>query len=332
MNKKLKTKKTNKSIAVLCSGGDSPGMNCAIRAIVRSAIYHGMTVWGIERGYSGLLEGEFIPMNASSVGNIMQRGGTILKTSRCPEFLKKHTRAEAVHILNRKGIDALIVIGGDGSFNGANLMSKENNYPVIGIPGTIDNDISGTEYTIGFNTAVETAISAVDKIRDTAASHDRTFLVEVMGRNSGSLAVHVGVCTGAENILLPQEKINYPQIVEDIKRGIARGKNSSIIIVAEGKVEGRSYEIQKTLKSKFKLDSRVCILGHTQRGGSPSAIDRYFASKMGNLAVQAILNQNLNTVTSYMNGKFTLVPLVNCLKKKDDVDPESLNLAKTLSI
>jgi 6-phosphofructokinase 1 len=211
-------------------------------------------------------------------------------------------------------------------------MSKENDYPVIGIPGTIDNDISGTSYTIGFNTAVETGIEAVDRIRDTAASHERTFLVEVMGRNSGTLALHVGVCTGAENILFPQEKVNYEQVAADIKRGINRGKNSSIIIVAEGKVEGRSYEIAKTLKQKYKLDSRVCILGHTQRGGAPSAIDRFFASKMGHLAVHAVINKNFNTVTVYVDGKFSLSPIEKCLKKKDLVEQEYLDLAKVLSI
>lgn len=329
---KLKAPKKIKSIALLCSGGDSPGMNCAIRAIVRTAIFNKLKVWGIKKGYSGLLEGEFSEMDASSVGNIMQRGGTILKTSRCPEFHNKDIREEAVHILRRKGIDALVVIGGDGSFNGAHLMSKENHYPVVGIPGTIDNDIDGTQYTIGFNTAVETAIAAVDKIRDTAASHDRTFLVEVMGRNSGTLALHVGVCTGAENILFPQSKVDYKKIVDDIKRGIYRGKNSSIIIVAEGHIEGRSYEIQKTLKQKHRIDSRVCILGHTQRGGAPSAIDRYFASKMGHLSVEAIMLHQYNTVTAYVDGHFRLVPLEKCLKKRDLVDPEYIKLAKTLSI
>lgn len=335
-SKKVTTKKSDssqiRSIALLTSGGDGPGMNAAIRAIVRAGIYNGLKVWGIHRGYAGLLEGEIELMSASSVGNIMQRGGTILKTSRCPEFHKKEIRGEAAHILRRKGIDALIVIGGDGSFNGAHLFHKENNFPVVGVPGTIDNDISGTQYTIGFNTAVETAIDAVDKIRDTAASHDRTFLVEVMGRNSGTLALHVGVCTGAENILFPQDKVNYEQIVNDIKRGIMRGKNSSIIIVAEGKVEGRSYEIQKMLKSQYKLDSRVCILGHTQRGGNPSAIDRFFASNMGCLAVEAIMKMNFPSVTAYVDGHFTLVPLENCLKKKNEVEEKYINLAKVLSI
>ncbi|MFZ4712657.1 MAG: 6-phosphofructokinase [Bacteriovoracaceae bacterium] len=332
MAKKSTVNTKIKHIGVLTSGGDSPGMNCAIRSIVRSGIYHNLKVSGIHRGYTGLLEGEITPMEVSSVGNILQRGGTILKTSRCADFMKKNVREEAVHILRRKGIDALIVIGGDGSFNGAHLMSKENDYPVIGIPGTIDNDISGTSYTIGFNTAVETGIEAVDRIRDTAASHERTFLVEVMGRNSGTLALHVGVCTGAENILFPQEKINYEQVAADIKRGIARGKNSSIIIVAEGKAEGRSYEIAKNLKTKFKLDSRVCILGHTQRGGAPSAIDRFFASKMGDLAIHAIINKNFNTVTVYVDGKFSLSPIDKCLKKKDLVEQEYLDLARVLSI
>ena len=251
MTKENDRPQTIKSIAVLCSGGDSPGMNCAIRSVVRTGIGSGLEVYGIQRGYQGLLQGNFRLMNESSVGNIIQKGGTMLQTSRCPEFFQKETRKEAANLLKRKNIDALVVIGGNGSFAGAMALHKEHNFPVVGIPGTIDNDISGTDYTIGFDTAVQTAVEAVDKIRDTAFSHERTFIVEVMGRKSPDIALHVGVCTGAENIILPHSDIDYKQISSDIERGIRRGKGSSILIVAEGEGPGLSYEVQKELKEKY---------------------------------------------------------------------------------
>lgn len=319
-------------IGVLCSGGDSPGMNCAIRAVVRTAIYHGMKVTGIKRGYAGLLRGEFELMNLSSVGNIIQRGGTILQTSRSPEFMKPVFRKKAVDILKAQGIEALVVIGGDGSFNGANALWEEHQFPVIGIPGTIDNDISNTEYTIGFDTAVQTAIEAVDRIRDTAHSHARTFLVEVMGRNSASIALKVGVCTGAENILLPHDKVNHQKLVDDIQRGMARGKDSSIIIVAEGPVAGRSYEIQNILKDMHHVDTHVVILGHIQRGGSPESNDRFIASQMGNMAVEALMEGKFPVVTVVQKGKVLTTDLKNCVTKADHNFTEYLTLAQTLSI
>ncbi|MBL7663633.1 MAG: 6-phosphofructokinase [Bacteriovoracaceae bacterium] len=321
-----------KKIGFLCSGGDSPGMNCAIRAIVRTALYHNIKPVAIHQGYAGLLQGKFTPMDASSVGNIIQRGGTIIQTSRCPEFHEKKTRKKAAELLRKQKIEGLIVIGGDGSFNGAQLFSTENNFPVIGIPGTIDNDISSTEYTIGFDTAIQTAIEAVDRIRDTASSHARIFLVEVMGRNSSSIAMKVAVCTGAENVIVPKIKVDYQEIADGINRGISRGKTSSIIIVAEGEKEGRSYEIQKNLREKFQLDSRVCILGHVQRGGSPSALDRYVASHMGHIAVKALIEKKFNTVAVVKNGKVTLAPLSECLAKTDPFKEDHLLLAKILSI
>jgi 6-phosphofructokinase 1 len=319
-------------IGLLCSGGDSPGMNCAIRAVVRTALFNGIQVTGIKRGYAGLLRGEFQNMNLSSVGNIIQRGGTILQTSRCPEFMKPTFRKKAVDILKAQGIEALVVIGGDGSFNGAKALWDENQFPVIGIPGTIDNDISSTEYTIGFDTAVQTAIEAVDRIRDTAHSHARTFLVEVMGRNSSAIALKVGVCTGAENILLPHEKVNHQKLVDDIQRGIARGKDSSIIIVAEGPVAGRSYEIQHLLKDKYHMETHVVILGHIQRGGSPSSNDRFIASQMGNMAVEALMAGDYPKVTVVQNGKVLLNDLANCTTKSDLNFSEYQRLAQTLSI
>ena len=319
-------------IGILCSGGDSPGMNCAIRAVVRTAFFHGMKVTGIKRGYAGLLRGEFQSMNLSSVGNIIQRGGTILQTSRSPEFSKPEFRKKAVDILKAQKIDALIVIGGDGSFKGAMALWDEHNFPVIGIPGTIDNDISNTEYTIGFDTAVETAIEAVDRIRDTAHSHARTFLVEVMGRNSSAIALKVGVCTGAENVLLPHEKVNYQKIVDDIQRGISRGKESSIIIVAEGPVSGRSYEIQNILKDMFHMEAHVAILGHIQRGGSPSSDDRFIASQMGNLAVEELIAGRFPVATVVQKGKVISTDLINCTTKEDHNFVEYQKLAQTLSI
>lgn len=319
-------------IALLCSGGDAPGMNCAIRAVVRTAIYHGHKVLGVKRGFAGLLRGEFQDMTLSSVGNILQRGGTILQTSRSPEWMKPEFRAKGAEILRAQGVDGLIVIGGDGSFNGANALYTEHQFPVIGIPGTIDNDISNSEYTIGFDTAVQTAIEAIDRIRDTAHSHARTFLVEVMGRNSAAIALKVGVCTGAENILLPHDQIPLQKIVDDIQRGVARGKESSIIVVAEGPVAGRSYQIQKELKEKHHLDAHVCILGHIQRGGSPTSNDRFIASQMGSLAVEAITRGETSKVTVVQKGVVVLEDLAKCTLKNDSGFTQFKDLAEKLSI
>ena len=328
----MNPKSAIQTLGVLCSGGDSPGMNAAVRAVVRTALGQGLQVFGIERGYAGILDGSLKSMDASSVGNILQKGGTILRTSRCPEFHQAETRKEAINILRRKKIEALVVIGGDGSFKGASALYEEHKFPVIGVPGTIDNDISGTDYTIGFDTAVQTAVEAVDKIRDTAAAHARTFIVEVMGRRSPAIALHVGVCSGAENIVLPTDHVNFDQIAADIKRGISRGKDSSIIIVAEGEKSGLSYEIQSKLKEQFQIDAHVCILGHIQRGGSPSAIDRFIASSMGNLAVRALMEGHFPVVTAYVKGRVTTVPLSECLSKKTQYLPESIDLARSLSI
>jgi 6-phosphofructokinase 1 len=319
-------------IGILCSGGDAPGMNCAIRAAVRTAIYHGHTIMGIKRGYAGLLRGEFEAMTLSSVGNIIQRGGTILQTSRCPEWIKPEFRKKAADILRAQNIEGLIVIGGDGSFNGANALSVEHGFPIIGIPGTIDNDISHCDYTIGFDTAVQTAIEAIDRIRDTAHSHARTFLVEVMGRNSSAIALKVGLCTGAENILLPHDQVPLQKIVHDIQRGVARGKDSSIIVVAEGPVAGRSYQIQKEMKDKHQLEAHVCILGHIQRGGSPTSNDRFIASQMGALAVEAITSGNTAKVTVVQKGLVTLEELSKCVLKNDVSYSEFKSLAEKLSI
>ncbi|MDD4973234.1 MAG: 6-phosphofructokinase [Bacteriovorax sp.] len=321
-----------KRIAVLCSGGDSPGMNSAIRAVVRTGIGAGLEVFGVQKGYAGLLEGNIRQLDVSSVGNILQHGGTMLQTSRCAEFITPEGRREAANLLKRKKIDALIVIGGDGSFNGAMKLHDEHQIPVVGIPGTIDNDIDGTDYTIGFDTAVQNAVDAVDKLRDTANSHGRTFIVEVMGRRSPAIALKVGICTGAENVVLPTATIDYDKIAADIDRGIKRGKTSSIIIASEGEVEGVGYTIRNNLKDKFKLEAHVCILGHIQRGGNPTPTDRLIASQMGNFAVQALLAGELSSATVFLQGKVTLSPLKNCLRKKNEFDLGDVQLLTTLSI
>lgn len=321
-----------KSIAVLTSGGDSPGMNCAIRSVIRTAIGHGIKVYGIKRGYAGLLNNDIIEMNASSVGNIIQRGGTVLYSSRCPEFKEVGNRKLAHRILEDRDIDALVVIGGDGSFKGALALATENNFPVIGIPGTIDNDISGTDYTIGFDTAVNTAVEAVDKIRDTAASNDRTFLIEVMGARASSIAIKVGICTGAENVLLNSEKVDYQKISDDIRRGMRRGKNSSIIIVAEGDKPGRSYDIAHTLEDLHSINSRVCVLGHIQRGGSPSSNDRFYGSVMGMMAVDSLCNGDSRHAIVVRDNQIISTPLEDCFEKSDHVMKDFVGLSSELSI
>lgn len=326
------TAKTIKSLGVLCSGGDSPGMNAAVRSVVRTAIGLGIDVFGIYRGYAGLLEGNIQKLGLASVSNIIQRGGTILDTSRCPEFHTAEIRQEAAHILFRKHIDGLIVIGGNGSFAGAMELHREHGIPVIGIPGTIDNDISGTEYTIGFNTAVQTAIDAVDKIRDTASAHARTFLIEVMGHSSSNIALQVAVCTGAEHVVLSNQAVDYQKIVNDIKKGADRGKTSSIIIVAEGEKAGLSYQIKDVLMSQYDLCVHACVLGHIQRGGSPTALDRLIASRMGYAAVHALYQGQQAHVTALNKGELEMVPLAECLHGKNETSEPQLELISALAI
>lgn len=325
-------RKDIKTIAILTSGGDSPGMNCVIRSIVRSAIGQGLKVYGIQRGYTGLLNNNFKEMSASSVGNIIQRGGTILNSSRCPEFQEKSNRAKAAQILEDRGIDALIVIGGDGSFKGAIAMQTEFGTPVLGIPGTIDNDISNTDYTIGFDTAVQTAIEAIDKIRDTAASNERTFLIEVMGAESSSIAIKVAICTGAENVLLSHEEVDYEKIANAIRKGMRRGKNSSIIIVAEGETPGRSYDISKMLQDNYDIKSKVCVLGHIQRGGSPTSNDRFYGSAMGKLAVESLLAGKTEHAIVVQKSQIKSIPLKDCSHKSDHAMQSFEGIAESLSI
>ncbi len=319
-----------KAIAVLTSGGDAPGMNAAIRAVVRYALAQGVDVYGINKGYSGLLEGQISPLNASSVANIIQRGGTILKTDRCLAFHQKTVRREAANILQRKGIDGLVVIGGDGSFTGAHYLEKETGFPTIGVPGTIDNDIAGTEDTIGFDTAVNTAIDAIDRVRDTASSHDRIFLVEVMGRDSGFIGLRVAIGGGAETAILPEKKESVSTICRNIERGLQRGKTSSIIVVAEGKKPGLSTRLAADLE-KRGYSTKVCILGHTQRGGSPTAHDRLLASVLGASAVAYLLNGKSAAMVGVQKNEVALVPFKNVIGHKKSLPKQLLELAQILA-
>lgn len=326
----LPSKKKITSIAVLTSGGDAPGMNAAIRAVVRYGLAQGCEVHGIQKGYSGLLEGQIEQLHASSVANIIQRGGTILKTARCKPFLKKSVRREAANILRRNGIQGLIVIGGDGSFAGAHYMELENRFPTIGVPGTIDNDIFGTEDTIGFDTAVNTAIEAIDRIRDTASSHDRIFLVEVMGRDSGFIALLTGIGGGAETVIVPEAEQSMTQICATIERGIKRGKTSSIIVVAEGHKPGQSQKIAADLESRG-YSAKVCILGHTQRGGTPSAHDRMLASVLGASAVNFMLAGKSNAMVGVAKNQVVLSPFTKMVGVKKRLPKEYLQLANILA-
>ncbi len=319
-----------RSIAVMTSGGDAPGMNAAIRAVTRYALAHGLEVYGVQKGYSGLLEGEMEVLTPASVANIIQRGGTILKTDRCAAFHKKATRQEAANLLRRKGIDALVVIGGDGSFTGAHLLEKETGFPTIGIPGTIDNDIAGTEDTIGFDTALNTAIDAIDRIRDTASSHDRIFIVEVMGRSSGFIASAVGLGGGAETILVPEKRTTVAEVSRTIERGAKRGKTSSIIVMAEGETPGLCTKLAGSLE-KRGYPTKVCILGHTQRGGIPTAHDRVLASVLGASAVAYLLAGRSDSMVGVQSGAVKLVPFKVAVGGRKKLSLDQLELSQTLA-
>jgi 6-phosphofructokinase 1 len=277
-------------IGVLTSGGDSPGMNAAIRAVIRTGTYHGLEMFGIMRGYQGMYEGDIHKMESRSVANIIQRGGTILKTSRCKEFFEPAGRKKAYASLKKHGINGLVIIGGDGSFKGAQLFSNEFDIPCIGLPGTIDKDIAGSDFTIGFDTAVNTAVEAIDKIRDTADAHDRLFVIEVMGRDAGYIALHSGIATGSENILIPERKTVVEELIQQMQEKERRKKLVNLIVVAEGDDFGGANEVARIIKEKVpKMEVRVCILGHIQRGGNPTCIDRLIASRMGYAAVEALI-------------------------------------------
>lgn len=323
-----------KNIGILTSGGDSPGMNAAIRALVRASLYHNLKVTGILRGYEGLIQADFIPMDGKSVANIIQRGGTILKTARCDSFRTKEGRELAHKNLTESDIDALVVIGGDGTFTGADIFSKEFDFPIIGLPGTIDNDLVGTDFTIGYDTAINTVVNAVDKIRDTAESHDRLFIVEVMGRDSGLIALRSGIGVGAEAILIPEAKVGVPELMHRIETG-RKDKASKIIIVAEGDEAGGAYVIGETLKEKFpKYDIRVSVLGHIQRGGSPSCMDRVLASRLGVAAVEGLLEGKTDVMAGLVNKEIVFTPFSQAIKHIDaeKITPSWLKLVEILSL
>ena len=325
-------KKTVTKIGVLTSGGDAPGMNAAVRAVVRTGIYHGLDVFGIMRGYTGMVENDIFKMEGRSVANIIQRGGTILKTSRCKEFLTPEGRKKAYGNLKKLGINGLVIIGGDGSFRGAQTFSNEYDIPCVGLPGTIDKDIAGTGFTIGFDTAVNTAVEAIDKIRDTADAHDRLFIIEVMGRDAGYIALHSGIATGAENILIPERKTDIEEVIKQLAEKERRHKLVNLIVVAEGDDFGGADEIAKIITQRLPMQEvRVCILGHIQRGGSPSCFDRLIASRMGYSAVECLLEGRHNVFVGMVNNRMHYTPLNEAVKKKQRINEEWMKIVKILA-
>ena len=321
-----------KTIGILTSGGDAPGMNAAIRAVVRSAIYYGCKVYGINRGYKGLLEEDLTEMNLSSVGDIIHRGGTILKSSRCEEFKTEEGRKLGVKVLKKYGIDCLVVIGGDGSFNGAKKLS-EMGFPAIGIPGTIDNDLEYTDYTIGFDTAMNTVIDAIGKIRDTSSSHERVNIVEVMGRNCGDLALYAGIAGGAETIIVPEVDVKLDEIALRLKTTQKRGKRHSIIVMAEGVEKvGSASDLKKVLTEEAGADVRVTVLGHVQRGGSPTSFDRILASRFGYRAVELLLEGKSSRVVGIKDNKIIDMDIQEALAMPKTFNRELYEMAKVLSI
>ena len=322
-----------KKIAVFTSGGDSPGMNACIRSVVRSAKYYNMETVGIVRGYDGMINGDFKNFEAGDVSNIIQKGGTILKTARSKGFMTYEGRKQAFENLKKEGIEGVVAIGGDGTFKGACVFAEEFDMPFVGIPGTIDNDLVGTDNTLGYDTALNTVIWAVDKLRDTADSHDRLFIVEVMGKDAGFIALRSGISVGAEAILVPETTTYIDKLLDILEKGWKRKKSSSIIIVAEGDDSGGAYEIAKQVKEKFPVyDTRVTILGHIQRGGSPSAVDRVLGSRMGLAAVEALRDGKRNEMVGIVNNKIHFTPFEKAIKHHDTLNAELLKLAEILSL
>lgn len=322
-----------KKIGVFTSGGDSPGMNAAIRSVVRTCAYLNVECVGIYRGYEGMMEGDFQVMDARSVNNIINKGGTILKSARCAAFKTKEGRQIAYDQLMAAGIDAFVVIGGDGSFTGALNFNKDFNFPVIGIPGTIDNDIFGTTYTLGFDTALNTVVECIDKIRDTASSHNRLFFVEVMGRDVGHIALNAGVGAGAEEILIPEENLGLERLLESLKRSKLSGKSSSIVVVAEGDKTGKNvFELKEYVEQHLPIyDVRVSVLGHMQRGGPPSCFDRVLASRMGVKAVEALLEGKTNLMVGIQDNAITLTPISKAIKGHTKIDRELLRVSEIMT-
>jgi len=323
-----------KHIAVVTTGGDCPGLNAAIRAVVRTSVYHGITVTGVMHGYDGLIKGEFISLTTGSVGNILQHGGTILKTARSEAFRTDEGKKLAYQNLQQEEIEAMVVIGGDGSLRGANDFILKHNFPIMAIPKTIDNDVFGTDAAIGFDSAVNTVIHAIDNIRDTAASHDRLFFIEVMGRGSGNIALTSGIGGGAEAILIHETKTNIEQLVNILERGWKRKKTSMIVIVAEGDEAGDAYKIAEQVKTRLRnqLDTRVTVLGHVQRGGSPTCADRVLASRLGVAAVEGLVEGRKNEMAGIINNKVVFTPLSEVITRKKEIDLGLVKIAEILSL
>lgn len=318
-----------KKIAVLTSGGDAPGMNAAVRAVVRKAMYHDIEVYGVYQGYHGLVNNNIHKMERGTVGDKIQRGGTFLQSARCPEFKDPEVRQKGIDNLKQLGIEGLVVVGGDGSYRGAQRLNEEG-IKTIGIPGTIDNDINGTDFTIGFDTALNTIIEAIDKIRDTASSHERTFIVEVMGRNAGDLALWSGLAGGAETVLVPEHKKDIKEIADKIQQGIERGKKHSIIVVAEGVMSG--HECGEQLKKYINVDTRISVLGHMQRGGSPSGLDRVLASRLGGYAVELLMNDETGLAVGIQNNKLSKTSFDDIFSATHTLDEQMYALSNELSI
>ncbi|UFH35230.1 MULTISPECIES: 6-phosphofructokinase [Flavobacterium] len=325
--------KTIKKIGVLTSGGDSPGMNAAIRSVVRTCAYHNIECIGIYRGYQGMIEGDFKEMGPRSVNNIVNKGGTVLKSARSLDFKTSEGRIKAHENLLKAGIDALVVIGGDGTFTGGLLFNSEFDFPIMGIPGTIDNDIYGTSHTLGYDTALNTVVDVIDKIRDTASSHNRLFFVEVMGRDAGHIALNAGIGAGAEEILIPEENLGLDRLLESLQKSKASGKSSSIVVIAEGDKIGKNvFELKDYVEANLpEYDVRVSVLGHMQRGGSPSCFDRVLASRLGVKAVESLLEGKSNYMVGLQNDKVNLTPLEQAIKGKSEIDRELLRVSDIMS-
>lgn len=322
-----------KCIGILTSGGDAPGMNAAIRAVTRAAIYNGLSVKGIYRGYKGLITDEIVDFKTENVSNIIQRGGTILKTARSQEFKTPEGRKLAYENMKKEGIDALVIIGGDGSLTGARIFAEEYDVPCVGLPGTIDNDLYGTDTTIGYDTALNTIMEAVDKIRDTATSHERLFFIEVMGRDAGFLALNGAIATGSEAAIIPEFSTEVDQLEDLIQNGFRKSKNSSIVIVAESELTGGAMHCAERVKQEFpEYDVRVTILGHVQRGGSPTAHDRILASRLGYASIEALLEGQRNIMCGIQNSEVAYVPFTQAIKNDKPIDKDLVKILKTLSI
>jgi 6-phosphofructokinase 1 len=320
-------------IGIMTSGGDSPGMNAAIRAVVRTGIYHGMEVFGIRRGYQGMIEGDIVRMQTTDVSNIIQRGGTILKTARSKEFMTNDGMDRAYEQLKVHGIEGLVLIGGDGTFRGAVNFFERHTIPAVGLPGTIDKDLAGTDFTIGFDTAVNTAVEAIDKIRDTAEAHDRLFIVELMGRDAGYIALHSGIACGAEDILIPETKTDIEEVLNRIDADERRKKAVHIIVVAEGDDFGGAKEVHERVAQRFpRLDVRSCVLGHIQRGGSPTCADRILASRLGHAAVNALRSGNTQVMLGVVNDKVVDTPFAGVVKGNTPISDDLLEMIRVLSV